>query len=388
MNENKILIFFGFSKLDDMLNKGNLPYVRHYEAYFDKVYVVYLMGTRKVDFVIGNTTFISLSKGKGIFYQILNFLLSSVRLLKLAKSVKATHYLTADLVFSWFTSLLIRPFLGAKIILMPVCMPEIIYKNTGRSLSRLPVWFEKLMIFLSFLSAHKILTGHSFGNFVKWLSKKRIARRKLIVVNKLVESLPSDDFFVTLSKEEGNKRYRREGYFILVYVGRLHREKLVCDLIKMMKSIKENYEGNKKIILNIIGDGPEKIGLAQMARSYGVDNMVNFIGYVKNEELPHHLLRADVFVSTLTGTALREAAVCGLPIVAYNLDWIVGLLEHEKNALLVTPGDFEGLAYQVMRLYKDSEFRKKLSESSKSLALSLWTPTNMRENLKEIFERV
>jgi hypothetical protein len=48
-----------------MLAKGNVWYVRHYEAYFDRVYVAYMFGSPHEPVTNGNTTLVSLGSGRG-----------------------------------------------------------------------------------------------------------------------------------------------------------------------------------------------------------------------------------------------------------------------------------------------------------------------------------
>lgn len=91
----KSLVYFGTTKFEDMARKGNVWYVRHYEAYFDEVYVVYLMGDEKKIVFQGDTHLISLGSGRNKF----DLFFAPYRLLKLCRKVKPTSYLTADLVF-------------------------------------------------------------------------------------------------------------------------------------------------------------------------------------------------------------------------------------------------------------------------------------------------
>ena len=60
----KTFIDFTTTRLEDMLRKGNVWYVRHYEAYFDEVYIVYLMGDEKKTVSQGKTTLVSLGSGR------------------------------------------------------------------------------------------------------------------------------------------------------------------------------------------------------------------------------------------------------------------------------------------------------------------------------------
>ncbi|MCW1310038.1 MAG: glycosyltransferase, partial [Candidatus Nanoarchaeia archaeon] len=219
-----------------------------------------------------------------------------------------------------------------------------------------------------------------------WLSSMKSIKGKLKIVENLVEALPTDDFMKSLQELVKKNVKVSHSEFHLVYVGRLHREKMVRDLINMMQVIQKMNESSKNIVLNIIGDGPERDELERLVGDLGLSNQIRFIGYVPNCELPKYLLNSNVFVSTLTGTSLREAAICGLPIVAYNHNWVVGLLKNEKNALLIDVGNYKDMAEQVLRLYTDVKLRQLLSDNIKSLANSLWTTNNLRESLKKAFD--
>src|SRR6185436_12932691 len=56
---------------------------------------------------------------------------------------------------------------------------------------------------------------------------------------------------------------------------------------------------------------------------------------------------ADIFVNTSLdeafGQMMLEAAACGLPIVAFNVGGVTDISRHNVNALLVPPGDTDGL---------------------------------------------
>jgi hypothetical protein len=151
-----------------MLDKGNVLYVRHYETYFDRVYVAYLIGGPHDPVDCGSTTLLSLGTGKS---NRVDLILGPLRLYKIARRIRPTVYLTSDVVFSWWVNSLCRVLLHAKFYLLPVCIPEQIYASTRRSLSNfLPIWLERVFTFLSFAQAGTILTGRSFGGLIDSLS--------------------------------------------------------------------------------------------------------------------------------------------------------------------------------------------------------------------------
>ena len=382
---SKKILITGSASLEEMLRKGNVWYIRRYEEYFDRVYVAYVFGRPHEPVVNGNTILVSLAGRRG---GRINILLAPYRIYRFARRIRPTVYLNSDLVYSWWTCGLAKALLRARVCLLPVCIPEELYAATGRSMSGLPIWLERVFTRLSFSSAHKILAGRNDGYFTHWLASHPWAEKKLVVVDTVVDAISTDRFFETLQamREDTPRRTCPDDGFVLVFVGRLHKEKLVDHLVRMMATLKKWDRTSRLPALRLIGDGGEKQRLKRLASQLGVEASIEFVGSVPNEDLPKHLLRAKAFVSTLTGSSLREAALCGLPIVAYNADWIRGLLKHEQTAMLAPFGDFEGLARCVLRLMNDEELRERLSQNIRKLAWELWSPQAVAASLRQAYE--
>jgi glycosyltransferase involved in cell wall biosynthesis len=373
----RILLLISPSTIEQMLEKGNVWYVRHYEAYFDRVYVAYTFGGPHEPVADGNTTLFSLSTRRGHKIDLVS---APYQIYMLARRIRPTSYLTADLVYSWWMCLLARTLLGAKIFLMPVCMPEQIYKSTGKSMSGLPLWLERMFLKLSFLFSYRVLTGRNISTFINWLSSTSLTRHKLVIIDTLVEELPSIEFYKCLG-DEVTPSHPEDGFNIL-YVGRLHKEKMVKDLIGMLRLIQEK---GLRARLRIVGDGPERQNLEELATNIGVREKIDFIGSRPSEDLVDYYKHADVFVSPLTGTSLREAALCGTAVVAYDIDWVRGFLVGEENALLAKAGNVEELAQQVVRVLTDRQLRYKIARNLQKLALEYWRPEKVRIALKQAF---
>ena len=376
--KGRTLLLFGISRLDEMLAKGNVWYVRHYEAYFDKVFVVYLSGDRHEPTMQGKTTLISLGTGNGF----LNLLCAPFRLLAFARGCKPTSCLTADIVFSWWTGWLLRLVERARVVLVPVCIPDEIYKSTGRSLSGLPIPIERVFLRLSYGAADRIIMGLNCDAALAWLRSGRATRRKLHVVPMTVEEFPSPEFYDALERFPRNGRATSDEPRLL-YVGRLHHEKLVSGLIDMMAQL---VSIGVRARLVLVGDGPERSAMEARAKELEVSHLIEWRGFIPNAQLVEEYRRADVFVSTVTGTALREAGLCGLPVVGYEADWITDLLKHEQIALLVPTGDTRALATSVQRVLEDCLLRHRIAEALHREALRRWSPINLNNALRIAFE--
>jgi glycosyltransferase involved in cell wall biosynthesis len=381
----KTLVYFGFSILEDILAKGNVWYVRNYEEYFDEVYVVYLSGREKKTVQQGHTFLISLGRNNSAM---INLLLAPARLLMFCRQVRPNAFLTADLIFSWWTALGIKIFLQARTVLMPVCMPSNLYRVSRRTVTGLPKNLERIMTNLCFRAANRVLTSYSFGNLVPWLSADKLAGRKLKVVENTVEALPSPEFFTQLERYKNITRHTFDPLAVqLLYVGRLSEEKMVGDLVNLVKILLTMLPGNR-FRLKIIGDGPQAEQLKSLARDLGVAQAIEFTGAINNEELAGHYFSADIFVSPLTGSSLREAALCGLPVVAYDCDWISGFLKHRDTAIMVPLKDIKAMAAEIINLVDDQALRLGLIERSVRQAERLWTKKGIKESLARAFDRL
>jgi glycosyltransferase involved in cell wall biosynthesis len=371
------LMLFGMTRLREVMEKGNVDYVRHYESYFDEVIVVYLYGSAPEVRLSPKTRLVSIGTG----HSVIDLILSPFRLYRQAKELRPTGFLTADLVFAWWTTWLLRVILRAKIVLMPVSIPPEIYASTGRSLSGIPIFLEKAFMRLSFAAASKIIIPVNGEAQIEWAMSDAQMKRKLQVVAATVEEFPPASLFdalKNLSKDVRNLRAPAR----LLYVGRLHPEKLTVDLIEMMAEIKKL---GGSVRLTIAGHGVEESAMRQKAKDLGVDADIEWLGFVRSSDLESHYGDADIFVSTVTGTALREAGLAGLPIVGYRADWVRSLLSHEVNALLVPVGDAKALAREVIRALQDHGLRARIAKNFQEMAIRRWNKQDIAQGLDDAF---
>ena len=375
------LLLFGVTQLTHMLEKGNVWYVRHYESYFDEVHVAYLTGYWSDTVSRGRTRLISCGRKNGRMW--LDLLLAPIQLLRVANRVQPTSYLTADVVFSWWTASLIKLLRRARVVLMPVSIPEEIYASTGQSLSGIPIWMERLFLKMSCTVADSIILSENATAQIKWLEADPRSVKKLRFVAGTVEEYPPRTFYEGKDKL-GKRKEPNSGAAQLLYVGRLHPEKLTLSLIDTMRQLKD--EG-VDVRLVIAGDGPERAEMEQRAKDLEISDQIVWLGFVQAEQLPELYHQADLFISTVSGTSLREAGLWGLPIVGYDADWVRELLVHEDTALLAGSGDSKGLARQIARALADDDLSARVAGNFHRLASSKWKRARIVEGLRVSFEQ-
>jgi 1,2-diacylglycerol 3-alpha-glucosyltransferase len=153
---------------------------------------------------------------------------------------------------------------------------------------------------------------------------------------------------------------------ILLFAGRLGKEKNIDFLLQVLANIKNN-----QIKLLLIGDGPEKDTLKDLAKKMKIENRVIFLGYINREKIPYALSTSDVFVFTskteTQGLVLLEAAAAGKPIVAIH-DTAIEEYVHNNINGFISETNPKIFAQKIENLLTDPILYKNFSKNSKEIA--------------------
>ncbi|MGD0454120.1 MAG: glycosyltransferase family 4 protein [Solirubrobacteraceae bacterium] len=124
----------------------------------------------------------------------------------------------------------------------------------------------------------------------------------------------------------------------------------------------------------VIGEGPLRASLEQLASSCGLAGAARFLGEVTDEERDCWLRRADVFAmpSRLAGEGFGivylEASAYGKPIVAGNVAGALDAVADGVSGLLVDPTDPAAVGEAVTRLLLDRELAGRLGRDGAARA--------------------
>jgi glycosyltransferase involved in cell wall biosynthesis len=146
---------------------------------------------------------------------------------------------------------------------------------------------------------------------------------------------------------------------LLVCIGRLDAAKGNSLLLRAVAKLPADC---RDWSLAIVGDGAEREHLPALARQLGLSPRVTFLGY--RSDIADMLAAADVFVlpSLMEGLpmVLLEAMAATRAIVATTVGAIPDVVADDAQALLVAPGDVDGLVTAVGRFLADPELRARL----------------------------
>lgn len=170
----------------------------------------------------------------------------------------------------------------------------------------------------------------------------------------------------------------------LVTLCRLVPAKGLDTLLKACALLKQ--QGNK-FVLHVIGDGPIREELEQMAVDLHIYEEIIFYGYMLHPE--EFMPFFDIFVlpsrAEAFGSVFAEAALCWLALVGTNVGGIAEQIEHGSNGLLVEPDDVAGLAAALEQLIKDPKHRYELARMAWEKAKKEYSLNRVIKQLKLIY---
>ena len=146
-------------------------------------------------------------------------------------------------------------------------------------------------------------------------------------------------------------------------------------------------QGGHPFVLHIIGDGPVRKELEELAVSLNLYDDIIFYGYMLHPE--EFMPFFDVFVlpsrAEAFGSVFAEAALCWLALVGTDVGGIAEQIEDGVNGLLVPPDDVVALANSLERLVTDPTFRYGLARAAWDKAKKAYSLTRVISQLKQVY---
>lgn len=179
----------------------------------------------------------------------------------------------------------------------------------------------------------------------------------------------------------------------ILFVGRLIERKGVEHLVRALGIVRRTVPAR----LVIVGDGPERPRLEQVARDAGVAAHVSFRGRVSDAELRAAYAGADVFAlpSVLDarqdteglGVVLLEAMNYSVPVVASEIGGITDIVRHQESGLLVPPGDERALAAALAQVLTDRSMARALGDGGRRLLRETFSWDGIVERWENVYGR-
>ena len=177
-----------------------------------------------------------------------------------------------------------------------------------------------------------------------------------------------------------------EDHTVLLNLGRLGTEKNLNELLELLSM---ELMHNDKITLLIVGDGPARKELEEMAVHLGIRDHVVFTGMVSPSEVHTYYQLGDIFVSASTsetqGLTYVEAAANGLPLLCRRdpcLDEV--LVEGSNGYEYEAESEFCSILDTILQ---NPEWCKAAGAHSKKIA-AMYDKGHFADQIEDVYKKV
>ncbi len=155
-----------------------------------------------------------------------------------------------------------------------------------------------------------------------------------------------------------------------------------------LKSVKKVVESVPDARFLIVGDGPRRKELENMANEMGILEHVTFTGFVR--DIPEIYSFSDVAVlsswSEGLPQSLLQAMAAGVPVVASKVGGVPEIVVHEKTGVLIEPGDNEALGKAIIQILNSPDHSIKFTENAKENVMKKHSVSHMIEQLEDLYK--
>jgi glycosyltransferase involved in cell wall biosynthesis len=141
----------------------------------------------------------------------------------------------------------------------------------------------------------------------------------------------------------------------------------------------------------MVGDGPIRANLQQLAVSFGVADRVRFHGFLEQPSLARLYAQADIFVlpsvAESCSMALLEAMAAGLPLIVTKVGGTIELVEHGYNGLMVGAQNVDDLSAALQTLARDPAQRERFAAANRRLVRERFSWHSIARQYESIFEQ-
>lgn len=226
---------------------------------------------------------------------------------------------------------------------------KIVSERSDPRLYRNSTWWVLMRRFIYLLADEIIVQSESVKNWFQALGFPG--------VNVIPNALDAQRLEMMRSAQALTREANVSGH--IVCVGRLHLDKGHARLIEACSSVFNQFPDWR---LDIVGTGDQEPELREQVKEAGLVEFVTFHG-LQADPFPFMKRAAVVVLAShvegfpnvfIEGMALGKACV--------TFDSIPpGLLEDEKNGLVVSDGDIQGLSSAIIRVITDAKLRSRLA---------------------------
>ena len=240
---------------------------------------------------------------------------------------------------------------------------------------------QELRYFNNFLSKRVAISILQNASKVTPLNYRNYNFFKSLRINN-INLLPLGFDSAFLKKAEDNRA--GSNIFKIISICELIQLKNIDKVLNALCVLKNSHN----IKYTVIGVGPEMGVLKDLSFKLGVEDYVDFIGYVDNKVIPDILQKHDLFVlpsfPETFGRVYFEAMASGLPVICAKNSGIYGYYPDLVDKYSVQPENSEELINNINYFIENKTQRLEIGKKLQSL-VSTYTWENIAKAYKKLY---
>lgn len=205
----------------------------------------------------------------------------------------------------------------------------------------------------------------------------------------LDQAIPVDQFHGDRSRRDEVRSALQldAGTPVLICVSRLVEGKGHGDLLTVLAHV---HRRRPDAVLVLVGDGPERAPLEDLARQHGVADSVRFLG--NRRDVPDLLDAADVFVFASEnegfGLAVLEGMAAALPVVAFRIPSLEEFVVPGATGVLVDGRDPSVFADGVLRYVATPQLANRHGAAGRMVVEDRFAPSRVARCFESVYDAV
>lgn len=172
---------------------------------------------------------------------------------------------------------------------------------------------------------------------------------------------------------------------VVLFLGRLNRDKGVLDLATAFNSIASQYSD---VVLVLVG-AEENVPFSHIQKICGKHHeRLRRVSFTPEPE--RYMAAADIFCLPSYregfGQVIIEAAASGVPTVASRIYGITDAVDDGRTGLLFPVGNVSALAQALLKLIEDDNLRRRMGEAARARALALFSSEKNTEEMLALYD--
>jgi glycosyltransferase involved in cell wall biosynthesis len=178
-----------------------------------------------------------------------------------------------------------------------------------------------------------------------------------------------------------------EDRFVVGWIGRMTAIKRVPDILAAFKVLRDR---GIDATLCLVGDGPDRDAIEQLASDLGIVRDVLLVGYQRDVAPYYAFFDALLLPSANEGTPVVaiEALAAGRPVVATRVGGVPDVVDDNESGFLVEVGDIEALADRLEQLARDPALRARLGATGRERVVPRYRVERLVDDIDELYREL